>query len=222
MATELHTARTSLGLTRKQVGLKAGVAPSTVQRLEAGSPDSGVGTLADVMAAVGLDLVLKAYPGATPRLRDSGQMFIADQLRRLAAPPWTPRLEVGAGDHGQSADVLFLGVDEILHMEIERRVIDFQAQFRAALQKREYLARRDRPVRLVIVCEDSRTNRATLRQHESLIRTQLPADSRQVLRALRLGRPLGADGFLWLRRRRVEVHAARSIDSGLTRAAAKE
>jgi transcriptional regulator with XRE-family HTH domain len=205
MAAELRVARAAIGLTREQVAAKAGLAPSTIQRIEAGYVDTGIATLAAAMAAVGLDLVLTAYPGRTIRLRDSGQMTIAEQLRGIAAPYWTARLEVSAGDHGQSADVVFFGADEILHVEIERRAVDFQGQYRSALRKREYLATRaDRPVRLVLVITDSRHNRDALVLHEALIRSQLPAHSRAVLRALKLGRPLGTDGLAWLRPHRVQ------------------
>ena len=202
MASELQLARAASALTREQVARKAGVAPSTVQRLEAGSVDTGVATLADVMAAVGLDLVLNAYPGNQTRLRDSGQITLVDQLRRLASPYWTPRIEVIAGQHGKSADLVFYGADEILHLEIERRATDFQSQYRAAEGKREYLSgRSERPVRLVLVFEDTRRNRDALWPHAALIRAQLPANSRAVLKALKRGHPLGSDGLLWLRRR---------------------
>jgi len=202
MVNELRMARATLGLTIREVARMAGVAKSTVQRLEDGFVGTTVPTLAAVMAAVGLDLVLNAYPGKTVRLRDSGQLELADQLRQLASAYWAPRIEVVAGDHGQSADLVFFGADEIQHQEIERRAADFQAQLRSALRKREYLAARtNRPVRLVLAFEDTRHNREALRPHAALIRAQLRADSRAVLKSLRLGQPLGSDGLLWVRRR---------------------
>lgn len=154
------------------------------------------------MNAVGLDLVLNAYRGGSVRLHDTGQLLHVDQLRRLAASYWRPQIEVAAGDHGQSADLVFYGADEILHLEIERRAIDFQAQLRSALRKRDVLAGRgDRPVRLILVFEDTRQNREALQLHTDLIQSRLPATSRDVLGALRQGQPLGRDGLLWLRRR---------------------
>lgn len=203
IAGEFRLARLTLGLSRDRVARRAGVARSTVERYEAGATEIAIDIAAAVMAAVGLDLVLKAYPGGPVSLRDTGQMTLADQLRQLAAAYWMPRLEVLAGDHGRAADVVLYGAEEILHLEIERHATDFQAQLRSARQKQEVIsARSDRPVRLVLVIEDTRKNREALRLHAGLIASQLPADSRAVLRSVRLGRPLGSDGLLWLRRRR--------------------
>src|SRR5918995_6095152 len=160
MATELTLARSTLALSIPAVARRAGVDRATVVRAEAGSPSMEVSTLAAVMTAVGLDLVLTASPGQTVRLNDSGQMLLVDQLRRIAVPQWKPQIEVPAGDHGRSADLVFYGAHEVLHMEIERRAVDFQAQLRSALRKREVLAARsERPIRLVLVVEDTRQNR---------------------------------------------------------------
>jgi len=178
------------------------VARSTVERVEAAAVNVEVETLVAVMAAAGLDLVLQAYEGTGLRLRDSGQMTLVEQVRRVAAPYWRAQVEVAAGDYGRSADVVFYGAEEVLHHEVERRAINFQAQLRSAKRKREALAAKgDRPVRLVLVIEDTHRNREALAAHTDLINSQLPATSRDVLRALRLGQPLGRDGLLWLRRR---------------------
>jgi transcriptional regulator with XRE-family HTH domain len=203
MASELKLARLTLALSRRAIARRAGVARSTVERVEAAAVNVEVETLVAIMAAAGLDLVLQAYVGTGLRLRDSGQMTLVEQLRRLAAPYWRPQVEVAAGDYGRSADVVFYGAEEILHFEVERRAITFEAQLRSAKRKRETLAAKgDRPVRLVLVIEDTHRNREALVAHADLIRSQLPATSRDVLRSLRLGAPLGRDGLLWLRRRR--------------------
>jgi hypothetical protein len=182
---------------------RAGVACSTVQRIVAGDPGVQLDTLSAVAGAAGLDLVMKAYPGRRPSLRDTGQMTIAQALVAVAAPTWQPQLEVSAGDHGRAADLVLFGPQEIVDLEIERQAVDYQAQHRNDAAKREVLAARHaRPVRLVMVVEQTSRNRLALAPHMPLIRTQLPADSRAVLRAIRTGSPLGADGLLWFRRAR--------------------
>jgi hypothetical protein len=154
-----------------------------------------------VGSAVGVDVVLRAYPGATPRLRDSGQLGIARQLIAIAHQSLRGHLEVPAGEFGRAADLVFLGADEILHVEIERMAADYQAQYRSAQAKRDVLAAAHaRPVRLVLAIQDSVRNRAALGPHMDVIARQLPAGSRQVLSAVRTGRPLGTDGLLWVRR----------------------
>ena len=158
-------------------------------------------TLCRVSGAVGLDLSARAYPGRGPRLRDTGQLEVAEGLRALAHASWRVGLEVSAGEHGQAADEVFFGPTEIIQVEVERLILDWQGQYRPALRKREVLAaRHDRPVRLVIAVEDTKRNRRMLAEHASLIKELFPAGSREVMRAIRTGEPLGRDGLLWVRR----------------------
>jgi transcriptional regulator with XRE-family HTH domain len=201
MGAELRLARAALGMSRLAVAQRAGVARSTVERIEDGDASVQVNTLAAVLAAVGLDIVLQAYEGSGVSLHDRGQMEVVEQLRSVAAPYWRAQIEVAAGEFGRSADLVFYGADEIQHHEIERAVVNFQAQLRSALRKREALAASDsRPVRLVLDIEDTQRNRDALRPHAALLAAQLPAGTREVMHSLRAGRPLGQDGLAWVRR----------------------
>jgi len=56
-------------------------------------------------------------------------------------------------------------------------------------------------VRLILAIEDSRHNRRVGEPHGRLIAASLPASSREVLRAIRSGQPIGRNGLLWVRRR---------------------
>lgn len=198
-ASEIATARAAQGMTIAQVAKRANVAPSTVDRILKGEAGVHVDTLCAVAAAVGLDVTIKLYPIRAPSLRDSGQLRIAELLRGETHPGWRAALELTLTD-GRAADVVFFGADEIIDTEIERNLVDFQAQYRAAVLKRDALqARYDRPVRLVLCIEDTRRNREVLAPHTSLIRSALPATATEVWRALRTGRPLGQDGLLWIR-----------------------
>lgn len=108
----------------------------------------------------------------------------------------------GAQERGRSADQVFFGPTEITHSEIERKLADWQGQVRRAIAKRDELAAlHQRPVRLVMVVEDTERNRAVAREHAALIGSMLPAGSREVMRSLRTGEPLGMDGILWVRPR---------------------
>jgi hypothetical protein len=136
-------------------------------------------------------------------LRDSGQLEIAEMVCSVAHPAWDRALEVRAGDHGEAVDIGFFGAREIIDTEIDRLILDFQDQYRRNVLKREYVAaRHQRPVRLVMVIEDTTRNRAAVAPHLPFIRSALPAGSREVLRALRTAEPLGRDGLLWIRRNR--------------------
>lgn len=191
-------------MSREQVSRRAGVAPSTVERIEGGELGVQLNTLVAIAAAVNLDIVVMAYPGGAPSLRDTGQLTIANAIRAQAGGSRRVELEVRAGDHGRAADMVLYGTDEILHIEIERAATDFQAQLRAAVAKRAAIAAgHTRPVRLVLAIEGSKRNRAMIAAHRAIIGTQLPASSREVLRSLRSGRPLGRDGLLWVRRPKI-------------------
>jgi transcriptional regulator with XRE-family HTH domain len=199
---EILTARASLGLSRLQVSRSAGVSPDTLRRVESGDPGTQLDTLCAVGTAVGIDVVVHGYPGRPLTLRDSGQLDLAKGLCAIAHSSWRPELEVPAGLHGEAADLGFFGPDEILDCEIDRLILDLQGQHRRNTLKRDYLdAQHQRPVRLVMVVEDTARNRAVLAPHLEFLKTLLPAGSRDVLNSLRSGRPLGRDGLLWLRRR---------------------
>ncbi len=198
---EVVLARANLGLSASAIARLAGVAVSTERRVELGDPTVTMAVAARVLVAAGLELAARAYPSRPPSLRDSGQLRLAERLRGLAAATWRVAIEVPI-EGGRSADVVLFGADEIIHLEIERRLADFQAQFRAAAAKRDVLrAGHRRPVRLVLLIEDTAANRHGLAEHSAVIRHSLPSDSRAVLRAVRTGTPLGTDGLLWMRRR---------------------
>jgi transcriptional regulator with XRE-family HTH domain len=199
---EILAARLSLGLTRTDAGRLAGVSPETTRRVEDGDPSVQLDTLCAVGEAVGIDIVVRAYPGRAPSLRDSGQLVVVDWLRGIAHASWTPRIEMAAGDHGEAVDIGLLGPTEIHAIEVDRLLLDFQDRYRRNDQKRSWLAARHRrPVRLVMVVEDTDRNRRAVAPHAAIISSVLPAGSREVLRSLRTGEPLGCDGLLWVRRR---------------------
>jgi len=196
---EVTLARTNHALTIRAAARLAGVAPATQQRVEAGDPVVGIVTVCRVAAPLGLKVWGKAFPASAPSLRDTGQLRIAQHLRKVASPALRVDLEHGLGN-GRAIDAVMLGVDEIIAGEIERLLADLQAQYRVADAKRiELAALHRRPVRLVLVVEDTRRNRAVAREHAGLVRSMLPASSREIMRAIRTGEPLGRDGLVWVR-----------------------
>ena len=201
IGSEVKLARVTLAMTGRQVADRAGVSSSTEARAELGDPNLTVGTMCAVAEAVGLDIVIRAYNGRAPSLRDTEQLAAANQLRSRAHSSWQPDVELLIGPHGESIDLAFFGPSEIWALEIERMATDFQAQYRRADRKREALAAlHQRPVRLVLAIEDTRRNRAALEPHLAFIRSVMPAGTREVLGCLRTGQPLGRDGLIWIRR----------------------
>ena len=199
---DIGVARAEGGLTRAQVGKRGGVSRDTVRRVEEGDPAVQIDTLCAVAEAVGLDIVVRTFRGRPVSLRDSGQLEVAQYLCAVAHPSLHPALEVPAGEHGEACDIGFFGPREIIDTEIDRLILDFQAQYRRNTQKRAWLAaRHQRPVRLVMAIEDTPRNRAAIEPHLDLIRRVLPAGSREILKSIRSGEPVGRDGLLWVRRR---------------------
>jgi transcriptional regulator with XRE-family HTH domain len=200
IADELRLARAAVGITVTDVARRASVAPSTVRRIEEAASGISIGVLAAVAGAVGLDLVLRAYPTRGAVLRDVRHARLLDAVRSIASRRWSVRMEVSAGEFGRSADMVLYGAVEVIHLELDRLALDFQAQFRSASRKRDFLSEAsDRPVRLVLAIEDTRRNRTAMLPHRLLIQSQLPAGSREILGSIRSGNALGRDGLLWVR-----------------------
>lgn len=200
IGTEIALARASLCISLREVARRAGVSPESVRRVERGDPSVQLDTICAVAEAVGVDVVITGYPAAGVSLRDAGQLTIARIVCSAAHPSWQAQLEVPAGDHGEAIDLVFFGPREIIAAEIDRRLLNFQETHRRNIRKRDYLAaRHQRPVRSVLITEDSRRNRQAVEPHLELIRRVLPAGSREILNAVRSGEPLGRDGLLWMR-----------------------
>lgn len=197
---DVKSARARRGETREVVATRAGVSPDSVRRVERGDPHVQLNTLCAVAEAVGLDIVVRAYPGRPPRLRDSGQLAIQEAIRSISDDAWDCQIEVAAGDHGEAIDGCLFGSNEILAVEVDRLLLDFQDQYRRNARKREFLAdQHRRPVRLVMVVLDTDRNRRAVQGHRSFIESVLPAGSREILASLRAGKPLTRDGLLWIR-----------------------
>ena len=99
---EVMLARTNLALTRRHAAKLAGVSPSTQERVERGDPSVGIATACRVAAGVGLRVWAKAFPVRTPSLRDTGQLRIAEVLRRAAHVAFRVAIELPMSE-GRSA-----------------------------------------------------------------------------------------------------------------------
>src|SRR6185436_12000297 len=119
----------------------AGVSQQLASWAELGKGEISLEARCRLAAACGHELGWRLYPVASVRLRDSGQMALAQAIVRAAHPSWRPRLEVpvAPGDP-RAADLILTGATEIIHIEIERALVDFQAQLRSAQTKRGLLA----------------------------------------------------------------------------------
>lgn len=189
-----------MGWTQLGVARRAGVSQASVARLEGGDPRLAMTIVASVFGALGLNLSLKVYPGDTIGLRDSGQLGMAEWIRSQAHQVWALTLEAPTGSGLQAADILVRGPTRGIHVELESGLADFQAPLRAGQLKREALQQRlGLPLAFVLALKDSERNRKAAQPYAALLRTALPAGSREVMEAIRSGQPLKRDGLLWIR-----------------------
>lgn len=199
----IRQSRHVAGMSREEAASRAGISRSTLERIERGTPTVTLANLTAAADAVGLDLVCGTYPGREPSLRDSGQLSIAEWLAAQADGRWRLTLEEPAGDHGEAIDQVFWGPSEILAVEIDRFLLDWQNQLRRWRRKCEWLAARHaRPVRLVVAVTDTRRNRTAIEPFLEVVQRTFPATTRDVMHAIRTGAPLRADGLCWIRERR--------------------
>ena len=201
---DLIAARAVAGLSQTQVARRAGVSQALVSQAERGRTLPSLRVMHRLASATGHDLSLRLFPTDGVRLRDSGQLHIAETIRDAAHASWRVRLEVPVGTppDRRAADMTLESSRENVVLEVERALLDLQAQLRSAQLKRASLAERTgRTIRLVIALPDTRRNRAAVALHQSLLETALPVASRRVWACLRVGLPIGGDGLLWVRSR---------------------
>jgi transcriptional regulator with XRE-family HTH domain len=201
-ARELLAARAVSGLTQTKLALRAGVTQALISQIENGRTVPSLQVMRRIAAAAGHDLVLRLYPADGVRLRDSGQLRVADAIRAAASSVWRVQLEVpvGAAPDRRAVDMLLEGPPGWIVVEVERALLDLQAQLRAAQLKRLAMAERTgRPVHLVIAVPDTRRNRATVLSHQSLLVAALPVPSKTIWGCLRSGLEVTGDGLLWVR-----------------------
>lgn len=200
-ARELVAARATAGLTQRQVARRAGVSQSLVSLAERGLTVPTLDVMRRLATASGHDLVVRLYPADGVRLRDSGQLQVAESIRAAASPAWRVRLEVpvSVAPDRRAFDMLLDSHAGMVAVEVER-ALDLQAQLRAAKLKRAAMAeRRGQPVSLVIAVLDTRRNRASVATHRFLVEAALPIPSRRIWACLRSGTPVGGDGLIWVR-----------------------
>jgi transcriptional regulator with XRE-family HTH domain len=196
MGDEIRSARLGLGISIAAAAAAVGLSHSVFARIERGeSTGVTVEQLCLACAAAGLRFSGNAYPDA-PGVRDAGHTKLLQRFRDQL-PPGTPwRTEVGvpiAGDL-RAWDATAELMRRIIAIEAEMRVVNAQA-----VDRRVSLKRRDSGIEIVILLvADTKGNRATLAADREALRANFPLDSRQILAAIRSGRPPASSGVLLL------------------------
>ena len=185
----LRNQRITLGLSQRVVASACGISRSRYTRMEGGTVESlGVLELARLASILGLDSVVRLYPGGLS-IRDSGHARRLQAFLSLLAPPLRHRIEVplppSSGIPERRAwDAVLLGRGERTTIELEMRLRDVQAT-----RRRHELKRRDDPSEhFLMLIADTRHNRRVLAEFEDLF-ADLPKLRPSLVRAaLQAGR----------------------------------
>lgn len=197
---EVRSVRNGIGWTQAALARRTRTSQPSVARLEAGDVSVALAIVVRVLAALGHDLPIRTYPSTDVGLRDSGQLPMAEEIRRRAHRSLRVLFEDPTGEGGQAADIVVLSSEVATHFELESGLSDLERQLRRGRLKRDALERRyQRKIAFVLVLRDTERNRRAVAVHQLLIKAALPASSREILAALERGTPLGRDGLLWIR-----------------------
>jgi transcriptional regulator with XRE-family HTH domain len=94
VSTELRRLRLDTGLSQRAVARAVGIHHSHIAAIEAGADSPSLRTLARLATALGMDVSIRFYPSAGPRLRDHVQARMVEGVLRSIDPRWRPYLEV--------------------------------------------------------------------------------------------------------------------------------
>jgi transcriptional regulator with XRE-family HTH domain len=184
---ELRIARTDRGLSCAAVGAAIGVSAAEVRRIErALSPRVAAATLARLAAAVGLDLVLRVYPGPAP-IRDAAHARLLADFRAILHPSirWATEVPLPHPGDQRSWDGMLLGAGWRFGVEAETAPADAQA-----LVRRLRLKERDGIVDgVLLVVRDTRRVRDFLAAGRDVLVPAFPVSTRAALASLRTGSP---------------------------------
>ena len=158
---EIRLVRVMSGRTQMEVGRAVGTSMGRISMVERGLVGSiTYRQLAQISAALGLKLYLRAFP-AGRRLLDQPQLDLLAALRARAHPAWTWATEVPMPIPGdlRAGDATATIPGCVVLCELWTRLADWQAQSRSALLKQRDL----RADRLIVVLKGTRANREALR-----------------------------------------------------------
>lgn len=193
---DLRAARLDRGLGGSDIARDVGISRAQYSRIERGLTESlSIEQAAVLLAAVGLDLSVRAYPGGEP-LRDAAHAALIGRfktglhrsLRVLTEVPFP-----GPGDR-RAWDVVIVGPDWRHGAEAETRPRD-----RQALERRLALKLRDGDVSsMSLLLLDSRHNREFVRANLDAMSERFPIPGRRALELLRAGVNPGGNALILL------------------------
>jgi len=193
---EARIGRQDRGLSQGHVAAALGVDRSWVSRAERGRlHDVGIVAMAELLAAVGLELSARAYPAAGP-VRTEAHGALLGRLRPRVHPPlgWETEVPLPGVGELRAWDAVITGRAGRCGVEAETRPTDLQA-----LERRLALKERDGDVECVILLLlASAHNRELVRAHGDALAARFPSSGREILDRLARGQLPLASGIVLL------------------------
>lgn len=192
---ELRVARMTSGRSQASVATRLGASQSWVSLAERGRLPLAVPDLARHAAAVGLTTWIRLFPDGR-LLLDAPQLALLARFRPRLHANWTWDVEVTMPDARdlRAADCRITIPGCSIVVEAITRLVDVQAQVRAAQRKRRDLA----ATRLILLLAATRANRRATHEAGAPLLEAFPMSPRVALQALAEGRDPGGDVILIL------------------------
>lgn len=186
---EFRNKRVAIGLSQQQVARSAGISRLSYLRIERGSMNNlRIVTASKVAAVLGLDLAVRAYPGAGS-MRDAAHTArLASAMKHVVSPlSFANEVPLPQGNgrpfEQRAWDAMVSGGNKRTGFEMEMRIRDGQA-----LERRIELKRRDDPVDgVVLLLADTKTNRDAINGNRGLFPGMIRLTFRELARLLRSG-----------------------------------
>ena len=175
-----------------------GISHASIGRFERGTLPLRLDVIGALLAVIGLDLSVAAYP-AGDAIRDRAQFGVLARFRAElhTSLGWRTEVPLPIDRDLRAWDAVVSGQlpsQWRLRIEAETKLSDIQA-----LERKIALKMRDDPDGLVILLvSNTAGNRRILRASRESLRDLFPLDTRQVLSALRAGRKPAGNGIVIL------------------------
>ena len=209
LATDLRRTRLDRGLSQRAVAEAAGIDPSLLSRIEAGSREPSLKTMVALATALGMEPSLRFYPADGPRLFDRTQAVILEALLGAAHERWRVALEVAVSRPSRGViDAVFHDPDlaDIIATEVQGELRRAEQQIRWSGMKADALPsarawpwgiRGEPHVHRLLVLRSSEANRGVVRALPELFRAAYPVPESDAYRALTSGTRWPGDAILW-------------------------
>jgi transcriptional regulator with XRE-family HTH domain len=187
---QVADARWDLGASRADLARCAGVDPGHLWRIEAGTANPSLETMVALASCLGMELGVRLFLVAGPRLRDRFQAPMIEALIRSLGQTWRPDPEVVVpAARGVIDLVLTRTLDQlVVACECHSELRGLEAVLRRLAQKTDALQVQDgatRTVSSLLLLRLTRATRETAVAYESTLAAAFPARTADVLQALR-------------------------------------